>query len=191
METTILTSAKSAVKNWWISVLLGIMYIFVGVWVIRTPLASYVSLSFIFSIFIFTSGILQIIFSISSRSKIEGWGWYLAGGIIDLIIGFLLMSHPVMTMAILPFYVGFWLLFQSMMAIGFSFQFKAINMPYWGWLLFFGILTLLFSTLLIANPIFAGLSIVYMTGMACITAGVFRIFLGIDLKRMNTIIKDF
>lgn len=185
MATTILSSAQSAVKHWWISLLLGILYIIAGVWVFQTPLASYVSLSIVFSVFIFVSGISQIVFSISNKNDIQGWGWYLAGGILDLIIGILLISHPLMTMAILPFYVGFWLLFQGFMAIGLSFQFKAADVPNWGWLLFLGLLTLVFSFLLLANPVFAGLSIVYMTAMAFVTAGVFRIFLAFDLKKIK------
>ncbi|WP_452229153.1 HdeD family acid-resistance protein [Lacinutrix sp. MEBiC02404] len=186
MATTILSSAQAAVKNWWISLLLGILYIIAGVWVFQTPLASYVSLSIVFSIFIFASGISQIVFSISNKNDIQGWGWYLAGGILDLIIGILLISHPLMTMAILPFYIGFWLLFQGFMAIGLSFQFKSAGIPSWGWLLFLGILTLLFSFLLLANPVFAGLSIVYMTGMAFVTAGLFRIALAFHLKNKNS-----
>ena len=185
MATTIISSAQSAVKNWWISLLLGILYIIAGVWVFQTPLASYVSLSIIFSIFIFVSGISQIIFSISNKNDIDGWGWYLAGGILDLIIGILLISHPLMTMTILPFYVGFWLLFQGFLVIGLSFQFKSADVPNWGWLLFLGIMTLLFSFLLLANPIFAGLSIIYMTAFAFISAGISRIFLAIGLKKVK------
>ena len=185
MATTILTSVESSVKNWWISLLLGVLYIIAGVWVFQTPLASYVSLSIVFSVFIFISGISQIAFSISSKNEIEGWGWYLAGGILDLIIGLLLITHPIMTMTILPFYVGFWLLLQGFMAIGLSFQFKSIDTSNWGWLLFLGIMTLLFAFLLLANPIFAGLSIVYMTAFAFIFAGISRIFLAFGLKKIK------
>ncbi len=187
MTTIISGSAAPMVKHWWISLLLGIVYILAGFWVFQTPLVSYVSLSIVFSVFIFASGLSQIIFSTSNRNKVEGWGWYLAGGVLDLMIGILLITHPLMTMAILPFYVGFWLLFQGFMAIGLSFQFKAVRTPSWGWLLFLGILTMLFSFLLLANPVFAGLSIVYMTAMALICAGIFRIFLAFSLKRITVI----
>lgn len=185
METTVTRTLQMNVKNWWISLLLGILYLFAGFWVFRTPLESYVTLSIVFSAFILVSGIFEIAFALSSRSEIQGWGWYLAGGILDLIVGVLLMAHPLMTMAILPFYVGFWLLFRSIMAIGFSFQLNSYGVPNWGWLLLAGILTLLFSILLLANPIFAGLSIVYMTALAFIFMGVFRIFLAFDLKKIQ------
>jgi len=188
---TIVSSTQSVTKNWWLSILIGILYIFAGVWVFNTPLASYISLSIIFSVFIFISGILEITFSISNRKKIDSWGWYLAGGILDLIIGILLISNPVMTMAILPFYVGFWLLFRGIMAIGISIQSKSYGISNWGWMLTSGIATIIFSILVLANPIIGGLSIVYMTAMAFIMIGIFRIFLGFYLKRMNKELKDF
>ena len=185
METAIFDSVKKSIKNWWISILVGILYILAGVWVMRTPLESYISLSIIFSVFIFISGIFQIVFSIFNKDGMKGWGWYLTGGILDLIIGILLITHPLMTMAILPLYIGFWLLFQSILSMGLSFQLKSAAAPRWGWLLFWSIITLLFSFLLLANPIFAGLSIVYMTAFALITSGMFRIFLGFELKKMG------
>lgn len=191
MAATVLSSTRLVTKNWWISILLGIVYIFAGMWVFRTPLTSYISLSIIFSVFIFISGILEIIFFISNRKEIDSWGWYLAGGILDLIIGILLMSNPVMTMAILPLYVGFWLLFRGIMTIGISIQSKSFGISSWGWMLVSGIATIIFSILVLANPIIGGLSIVYMTAMAFVMIGIFRIFLGFDLKRMNKVIKDF
>ncbi|WP_179320093.1 HdeD family acid-resistance protein [Winogradskyella helgolandensis] len=185
MANTVFSSAQSTVRNWWISLVIGVLYIIAGVWVFQTPLTSYVSLSIVFSVFIFVSGISQILFSITNKKDIDNWGWYLASGILDLIVGLLLISHPLMTMAILPYYVGFWLLFQAFMAIGLSFQFKAIEVPNWGWLLCLGFLTLVFAFLLLANPVFAGLSIVYMTAMAFVSAGIFRIFLAFGLRKIK------
>ncbi|WP_158976482.1 HdeD family acid-resistance protein [Cellulophaga sp. L1A9] len=185
MATTLFNSTPATVKNWWISILIGILYVLIGVWVMLTPMESYISLSIIFSVFILISGIFQIAFSISNKDEMKDWGWYLVGGILDLIIGILLLTHPLMTMAILPLYIGFWLLFQSILSIGLSFQLKAAGTPGWGMLFFWSIITLLFSFLLLANPFIAGLSIVYMTAFALITAGIFRIFLGINLKKMS------
>lgn len=188
---TILKSVQSTVKRWWISLILGVLFIMMGIWVFRTPIESFITLSIVFSVLILFSGIFGIIFSIAERKDLKGWGWYLTGGILDLLIGILLVSHPAMTMAILPLYVGFWLLFQGIMSIGFSFQFKSYKVPNWGWLLFSGILTVIFAVLLLANPVFASFSIVYMASFAFLFAGIFRIILAFDLKKIHKKIKDF
>ena len=78
-----------AVKNWWMSLLLGLLYIAVALCLLFAPVSSYVALSVIFSISILVSGILEIFFAIGNKKIINSWGWYLAGGIIDLLIGIL------------------------------------------------------------------------------------------------------
>lgn len=191
MESTFNSSMESSIKNWWISLLLGVLYLFAGFWVIRTPMESYITLSIVFSLFILVSGIFEVAFALSSRNEIRGWGWYLAGGILDLIIGSLLISQPMMSMIVLPLYVGFWLLFRGIMATGFAFSLKSYGVSNWGWLLLFGILTLLFSVLLLANPIITGLSIVYMTAFAFFFMGVFRLFLAFDLKKLKKALRTY
>lgn len=80
---------SSAVQNWWVSLLLGLLYILIAICLMFTPLASYIALSMLFSIAMFVSGTLEILFAVSNRKHISSWGWYLAGGIIDLILGML------------------------------------------------------------------------------------------------------
>ncbi|WP_200859807.1 HdeD family acid-resistance protein [Winogradskyella psychrotolerans] len=101
---------------------------------------------------------------------------------MDLIIGVLLISHPVMTMTILPLYIGFWLLFRGIMALGISIQSKSFGVSQWGWMLVSGIATIIFAILILANPVFGGLSIVYMTALAFIMIGLFRLFWGFIKK---------
>lgn len=68
---------------------------------------------------------------------------------------------------------------------GLSFQLRFYNVPNWGLLMFFGILTVLFSPLLMLNPVFTGIGIVFMTGAAFMVMGVFRIILAFNLKRIH------
>ncbi|EPR72335.1 hypothetical protein ADIWIN_2505 [Winogradskyella psychrotolerans RS-3] len=45
-----------------------------------------------------------------------------------------------------------------------------------------GIATIIFAILILANPVFGGLSIVYMTALAFIMIGLFRLFWGFIKK---------
>ena len=51
-----------AVKNWWMSLLLGLLYIAVALCLLFAPVSSYVALSVIFSISILVSGVLEVFF---------------------------------------------------------------------------------------------------------------------------------
>ena len=129
-----------AVKNWWMSLLLGLLYIAVALCLLFAPVSSYVALSVIFSISILVSGILEIFFAAGNKKTISSWGWYLAGGIIDLLIGIYLVFYPLVSMELIPFIVALWLMFRGFTLCGYSTDLKRYGTKDWGWYLVFGIL---------------------------------------------------
>ena len=84
---TFIDTINFGVKNWWVSLLLGLLYILIAICLMFTPLASYVALSVLFSVSMFVSGTLEILFAVTNRKNISSWGWYLASGIIRLRYG--------------------------------------------------------------------------------------------------------
>ena len=102
---TFIDKMDYAVKNWWLSLLVGLLYIIVAIYLMFAPLASYVALSILFSVSMFVSGLFEIAFALANKKGISSWGWYLAGGIIDLILGIFLMASPGLSMEVLPAYV--------------------------------------------------------------------------------------
>lgn len=189
MENQAMTTMKSAIKHWYLSLIVGVLFILLGFWILRTPVEAYITLALLFSISFFINGIFEIIFSISNRKELNSWGWFLATGIIDLIFGIWLMSAPQLSIAVLPLYIGFILLFRSVSAIGFSFEIKSFGSKNWGWLLALGILGILFSFIMIWNPIIGGITIIFWTAMAFLIYGISRVVLSIRFKQLKTQIK--
>ncbi|MBK6913564.1 MAG: DUF308 domain-containing protein [Ignavibacteriales bacterium] len=182
-------SIKDAIKHWYLLLILGIIFIATGIWALITPTATYLSLAILFSVTFFVTGILEIIFSISYRKQLDGWGWSLASGILNSILGFILILNPQISIITLPLFVGFVVLYRSMMAIAWSIELKKYKVSNWGWLLFTGILGAIFSFILLWNPLFAGLTVAVFTGIALIAIGIFHVHFSIELKKLNTISK--
>jgi len=88
-------------------------------------------------------------------------------------------------MVFLIFYVGFALIFRSIMTIGWSVQLNRIGTKNWGWILVWGILGLIFSFMLLWNPLFTGLAIVIYLGVAFIMIGIAQIFLSLRLRKLK------
>ena len=189
MKNQIIKTLNSTVKYWYLSLIVGLLFIFAGIWVLRTPLESYLTLSVLFSVTFFVNGIFEVIYSLSNRKDMDNWGWVLAGGIIDMFFGFWLMSSPLVSIAILPYFVGFMLIFRSFAAIGFVVDLKSFGADDWGWLLAFGILGMLFSFILLWNPMLAGMSIVIWTGFSLLSIGIFKIYLSLKLRQLHTFSK--
>ena len=56
---TLFDEMEHAVKNWWLSLILGILYIIVALCLLFAPGSSYIALSVIFSISMLISGIIK------------------------------------------------------------------------------------------------------------------------------------
>ena len=183
------TQIKAIARNWYLELIIGVLFIAVGIWVFMTPSSSFATLSIFFAITFLLTGIMKTTVAFSARRYVEGWGWSFAGGIFDVVIGVLLVSTPLLTMVVLPFYIGFALLLRSSMAIGLSFELGRLRISDWGLLLFFGILGLILAFIMLWNPVFAGLTILACTAMAFLSIGIFQVFLSFRLNKLNREIK--
>lgn len=183
MSESMHPARSRATSHWYLPLLLGILFIALGVWVLVTPLESFLALAIFFAVTFLISGVLEIVYAISNRHSINKWGWSLAVGIVDLVIGIILVSTPALSMVVLPLYVGLGVLFRATLAVGWAFELKRREVPNWGWLLVIGILGLLFALIMLWNPLFGGLTIVIYTGLALISIGLFQVFLSLRLKK--------
>lgn len=182
-----LKTVTNTVKHWYIPLILGILFVAFGIYIFTVPIESYIALSILFAVSFVVAGILEIVFSIQNSKSLEGWGWYLAGGILDLGVGIILSIYPGLSMATLPFFVGFVVMFKSIQAIGFAYDMKNYGLLNWGNLAISGVLGLICSFILIAYPVFSGVSIVVFTALSVIFAGIGLISLAFSIKK----IKDY
>lgn len=170
-------------RHWYLLLMLGILFVVLGIWVFRTPIASNVALAFLFAYLFLITGILEIIYAVINRNFLDGWGWALAGGIMNLLVGVLLLARGELTLLILPFFVGFGLLFRSTMSIVWAVELRKYRIPNWAGLLVIGILGVVFSFILLWNPLFAGMTIVVYTALALIFAGISYIYTAFQLRK--------
>ena len=184
---------KSTINNWWIYLLLGILFLMGSAYVFSVPEKSYLTLSIFFAAFMLIDGIGAISLSLSNRERMEGWGRQLAGGIISAIIGFVLFIHPNLSMSVLPLFVGFWVLMRGSLVIGSSFDLKSQGVRSWGWVLILGIINAVLGLMMIANPIFGVSMVLIFTAVSLLSLGISMITVSLWLKKVKnkvTILKE-
>lgn len=185
METFVLKSIKEAVKNWYIPLLVGLLFVLVSIVAFASPVSSLLALSIFFALTFLFGGFSEIVFSIVNRRQMDNWGWSLAFGIITFIVGLSLTIHPALSMNVMVFYIGFVILFRSIAAISFALDMKRYGTKSWGGLLALGILGAISSFILIWNPVFAGLSIVILIAFSFLFAGLFSIYFSLQLRKLH------
>ncbi|MET3035363.1 DUF308 domain-containing protein [Chryseobacterium sp. NRRL B-14859] len=177
----------NTVKHWYIPLIFGILFLIFGIYVFSVPLATYVTLSIFFSVSFLFSGITEIFFSLQNSKSLQGWGWFLVSGLLTTAIGIYLIAYPQISMSILPFVVGFTLLFRSFQLLGFAFDLKSMKIMSWGNVALASVGGIIFSLLLIFNPVFTGISLVTLTGVSFIFLGIASIMLALDLRKVKKI----
>lgn len=168
------SSVAGSIRYWWISLLSGILSVVVGVCCLVTPDATLVALSYLFVAMLLASGVMDILLSAANSGRLRGWGWMLVNGILELLLGLLLLATPVGYITqVLIFLVGLWILFRALWALGESYEFREyINT---GWMTALAILAILFAFVFLLSPAWNGLFLVWLVSFAFFFYGIFRI----------------
>ncbi len=190
MDNFLLSSYKKAVKNWWVSLVIGVIAIILGMICMFTPLATFASLSFLFVISFLIGGIAEMAFAITNRTSLSNWGWTLAIGIIDIIFAFILLANPMLAPLMLCYLIACWILIQSIWGIGMAVDLKDVPESGWGWLLALSILGVLASILLLLQPAIVGLFAAYFVAFGFLAYGVLRIYMAFRLKAFKKYFTD-
>ena len=181
----VINKVKSTINNWWIYLILGILFLMGSVYVFSVPATSYLTLSIFFAVFILVDGIGGISLSMTNRERMEGWGWQLASGFISLLIGLALFIHPGLSMAVLPVFVGFWVLMKGSLVIGTSIDLKSQEVKNWRWILAMGILNAVLGMVMIVNPIFGASMVLIFTAISLMSLGMSMITVSLWLRKIK------
>lgn len=99
-------------RNFYFYLVMGLLYLTVGIMLIKQPIMGAVTLTFLLATFYIILGIFRIIVSVSLKQDL--WGWNLFSGIIAFLLGFLiLIGWPGSSMFIIGLFVGIDLLFAG------------------------------------------------------------------------------
>lgn len=188
MKNQIIKTLNSTVKYWYLSLIVGLLFIFAGIWVLRTPLESYLTLSVLFSVTFFVNGILK-----SSILYPIGRIWTTGVGCLPEVS--LTCFWILADVKSAGFYSNTTLFCWFYVDIPFicSHRFCSWLKIIWcGWL---GMVISLryfrnaFSFILLWNPMLAGMSIVIWTGFSLLSIGIFKIYLSLKLRQLHTFSK--
>jgi uncharacterized membrane protein HdeD (DUF308 family) len=73
-------------RSFWLKLLLGILYLAVGILLLANPLAGVISLTLMVGIFFFVDGIFRVFLAFRLKPQ-PRWGWVLFNGILMIILG--------------------------------------------------------------------------------------------------------
>ncbi len=88
-----------------IHLLIGVLYVIVGLMIIEQPENSAIQLTLIIAIFLMISGVFRVVSALSER--FTGWGWVLLNGSVTLLLGLLIYKQwPVSGLWVIGMFIG-------------------------------------------------------------------------------------
>lgn len=175
MNTTEKIKGKGQIL--WATLLKGILLIVLGIWMLTMPRESFEAMAFVIGLIVLLGGVGETLFSYRIRRQHGEWGWNFSGGLIDIIIGIILMVSPMTILVVIAIFVSFWLILFSILLIRKSITMKQLGRSNWTINLIFGVVLLLLAVALIWHPQAVGLTMVFWLAFAFLSLGVFRIIL--------------
>ena len=182
-------NSKRAIRHWWLLLLVGVLLLAVGVAIFFYPQQSYLGLAVLFGWLIFFSGVFETALAATSRHFITGRGWMLAGGVIEIILGLILISNVAISEVALPIILGFWLLMRSFSTIGLGGDMKTLGIHGAGWTIFTGILLLLCSLWILLQPlVFGSTAVLVWVGVSLLFAGAGACSMAFPLRHAHRVL---
>ncbi|WP_291910732.1 HdeD family acid-resistance protein [Chitinophaga sp. CB10] len=117
-------AARRTSENWGVFLLTGIVGIILGILTIINPFATGAALIYLVAFWAVVAGLFEIIIAIRLRKVITGEGWYIAGGLLTIFFGILLLSNPVAAAVTLTWIFGFYAIITGVMLISLSFRLR-------------------------------------------------------------------
>jgi len=160
---------------------LGIALIVLGVIALgMIPIATLATVM-VFGWLLVFSGIVEAVHGFQVH-KWSGMFLHLAGGVLGVLIGLLIVTHPVAGA------LAWTLLFASFFTVVGLFRLVAavrLKFPNWGWAAFDGVITLLLGVLLVAGWPWSGLWFLgFAVGVSLILRGLSALMLGLTIRSM-------
>lgn len=179
--------AGRAVRHWWLMTIAGVLGIAAGIAVFAFPLESYVTLSILFGVLMLVVGAAKLIAASTSGNYFMMRGYVITGGVLDLLLGLFLCINPGVTLIFLPIMMGFWMMYNSFILIGFAGDMDTFGIRGTGWIMGGAILLLILSVLVLINPFGAGVAtVVVLAGVGLIVFGLLLCSLSMTLKEVHT-----
>lgn len=175
---------KSFVKNWWMLVLRGVLAIILGILAIASPGVVAATLILWLGIYMLIDGIINFFSSIINWGKNEDKWLMLFEALISIVLGILILRAPGVTEIVIVIYLAVWAIFSGISKIAIAIQLRK-EIEGEGWLIFAGILSVLFGLILIYNPLIGLAAIMLMLAVFLIMIGLMLVVLGFKVKKLK------
>lgn len=161
-----------------ISIVMSIVMMMIGVCFVFFPYMSATVLCYILGIILLVSGIIKMYYYF--HSDIVGYIFHHYGsttGILDIILGIIVLLHPKNLITLLPIFIGFMIIMESAFKFHLTLDFKYHGFQHWWYILLSFILSIIFAFILILNPFEGSMALMILVGISLVIDSIQNTFM--------------
>ncbi len=167
-------------QNWWAIGIRGVLGILFGLIALFLPGATMLSLVLVFAAYAFVDGAVGIVSAVRAARQHERWGFLVLEGLVNIAAAAVAVLWPGITVVAFVFLVAFWAIFTGILELAAAFRLQFIDGR--GWLIFGGIVSVLYGALLIAAPMIGAVVLTWWLGAYALIFGVALVVLAFRLR---------
>lgn len=168
-----------ATGGWWILALVGLLSIAAGVIILFKPADSLATLAVIAGIFLVVDAIFELLAAIVGATPSRGFMALL--GVLTLLVGVMLIRHPIQGVTAIALLIGFWLLLVGVVRLVAAFE----ETEHRGWNITAAIISILAGIVIVSSPNIGYATLALLTGLAFIFNGMGVFALGWAMREVR------
>lgn len=173
-------------RNWKWLLWRGIASILFGIAALCWPGVTLLALVLIYGAYALVDGVFALGAACTKGSMMPRW-WLVLSGLLGIAAGIIVYAYPGASVLVLTLFIGCWVLIRGVFEIIGALQLrKEIKNEYW--LIFSGLLSVIFGILLIWNPGVGALAMVWVMGMFALIFGVMLTMFALRMRKHHNII---
>ncbi|HZH53740.1 MAG TPA: HdeD family acid-resistance protein [Microvirga sp.] len=167
-------------QNWWALALRGVFAILFALIAFFWPGATMLSMVLFFSAYMLVDGIFGIVAAVRAASRHQRWGLLVLEGIVDILAGVVAFIWPGLTVLFFVTLIAVWSLITGILMVVAAFK---LNPDFGrGWLVFSGIVSVLFGVALLIAPLVGAVVLTWWIGAYALVFGIGLLMLAFKLK---------
>ena len=168
---------------WWVLLLRGIALIVFGFVAFTWSIQTFVTLAFIFALYILFSGVLNSIHAVMGIGSHSHWFVRLVIGVFEIGVGIFALSNPILNISALAFLIGITFIIRGVLELFIAFE-RLYSISMRILLCFGGIFGIFAGIIILTSPQIGIPVLVWVMGIYAFLAGILAVFLSIFLRNL-------
>ena len=173
---------------WWIVLLRGIALTVLGGLLIANPGLTVIVLVQFLGAYFLVDGVFSVFHSIKGRKYMQGWGWGIFMGALEILTGIIVFTNPlvstIVTASVLVYSVAFMAILFGVLGIVTGIQVRKEIKGEWA-MIAGGVLAIIFSVILIMNPMASMSVYLIVMGVMALMGGLIQIFASFQIRKIG------